>query len=117
MHALHVIGVNLELRARIGLGVRGQQQAVIALLCPGFLCIRVYHDATAEYRSRAVVEDAPVPFVAACVRLVMVDPGIIVDVLAATGDRKSVQRAFSATPRKAGIKLIAHQPAAQCDAV
>ena len=117
MRALHVIGVDLELRSRVGLGLSGQQQAVITLLRLRLLCARLYDNTSTEDRARTVIENTPVPFVTGRLRLVVFDTRVVVHMLLMVRQGQAVEGAFRTTTVEVDLQFVAYQPAAQCDTV
>ena len=82
VRALHVVGVDLELR--LGVDHRGfrEQQVLVALDGIGLLRFGPHDDAAVEDALALAVQDSLVEFVAGGVRLGVVERGVIVHVLA-----------------------------------
>src|SRR4029077_12241092 len=55
MGALHVVGVNLELRLAVGARVTREEQVVVGLLGVGPLCAGAYDDAAVEHAASVAV--------------------------------------------------------------
>jgi hypothetical protein len=107
--ALHVVGVDLELRPGLGQRARRQQQVRVRLLGVGLLGPLADDDATVEHAARAAIEDRLVQLAAVAVRLRVVEQGVVVDVLRAADQDQAVEPAGRARAVEAGHDVVAHQ--------
>ena len=83
MRALHVVGVDLELRLGVRGGVVGEQQVLVGLLGVGLLRAGPDEDAPVEDALRVVGEDAVEILVAGAMRLGVFDDHVVVGQLVA----------------------------------
>ena len=113
MRALHVVGVDLELRLRLDLGVVAEQQVLAGLVGVGLLRVLVDVDVSGEDAGRAVVQDALVELVALAVRLSVLHPGVVVHVLRALREEEAVERAQAVFRQQRDRQVVAHQTAAE----
>ena len=100
VRALHVVGVNFELRLGVDLRVIGKQQVAVGLLGVGFLRVLVHDDAAVKHAVRVAVEDAVVELAAAAMRAGVFDEHVVVEVLAAIADEQAIDQALAAFARK-----------------
>src|SRR5215469_5555689 len=94
--ALDVVGQYLELGLGINLGVRRQQQVLVALLRVSLLCVFSDNYGTIENACRPAGENPLVILPAAAVRPGMVDQGVVVDMLSVSLDIQPIKLAISA---------------------
>jgi len=85
--ALHIIGVDLQLRLGIDLRVVREQQIAVRLLGVGLLRVLVDHNATVENAVRMPIENSVVKLSTARVRAGVLDQHVIVQVLMAVADK------------------------------
>ncbi len=88
MRALHVVGVNLQLRLGIDLRVVGEQQVAIGLLGVGLLRVLVDDDAAVKDAVRVLIENPVIELPAGAVRTRVFDEHVVVEMLAAAADEQ-----------------------------
>src|SRR5262249_22443077 len=101
--ALDVIGKDLQLRLGVDHGILGQEQVLVGLLGVRLLSVLVYVDLAVEPPLRSPGEDALVELAAAAVRLLVVDPGVVVGVLAVVHEVEAIEGALTAFPSEHGV--------------
>src|ERR1043165_6870779 len=100
--ALHVVGVNLELRLGVRGGVVGKQKILIGLFRVGFLRDLLHEDAAVEDALGFVVEDAVEVFVAGAMRLGVLDNHVVIGQLLAAREIEPVENALQTLTRELG---------------
>src|SRR5699024_2288434 len=90
VRALDVVGVDLQLRLGVDLGLFRQQQRIRRLFGIGFLRVLVDDHLAVEHTAAAVAENAFEYLAAGAVLGGMIDTSVVVDVLAAVGDVDAV---------------------------
>ena len=113
MGAFHVVGVDLQLRLGIDLGVVGKQQVAVGLLRVRLLRILVDDDASVEDAVGVAVENAVVELPAAAMRAGVLDEHVVIHMLPAAGDEQAVDQALAALAGQHRMHVIADQSAAQ----
>ena len=91
MGAFDVIGIDLELRFGIDFRVSGQQQIAVRLAGIGLLGAGVNMNTAIEYPVGTPVQDPLVVFLAAPVRVAVLNIGADIDVLASIGQEQPIQ--------------------------
>ena len=113
VRALHVVGVDFELRLGVDLRRVGKQQVAIGLLGVGLLRVLVHDDAAVKDAVRAVIENAVVKLAAGAVRAGVLDQHVVVEVLPAVADEQAVDQALAALAGQNRMHVVAHQRSAQ----
>ena len=115
MSTLDVVGKDLQLRLGVDHGVLGQQQVLVGLLGVRLLSVLVHVDLAVENPLRSAGEDAFVELAAAAVRLLVVDPGVVVGVLAAVQQVEAIEGAIAAFSGEHGVGVVPDERATQCN--
>ncbi len=113
VRALHVVGVNFELRLGVDLRVVGEQQVAIGLLGVGLLRVFVDDDASVKNAVGMIVENAVVELTAAAVRAGVLDQHVVIEMLAAVADEQAIDQALSAFTGQHRMHVVAHQSSAE----
>ena len=113
VRALHVVGVDLQLRLGVDLRVVGKQQVAVGLLGVGLLRVLVHDDAAVKDAVRLAIENPVVELPAAAVRAGMLHQHVVVQVLAAIADEETVDQALSPFACQHRVHVVAHQRPAQ----
>ena len=113
MGALHVVGINFQLRLGVDLRIVGQQQVAIGLLGIGLLRVLVHHDAAVEHAMRVVVENAVVKLPAGTMRAGVLHQHVIIEMLPAGADKEPINQALAAFAGEHRMHIVAHECAAQ----
>ena len=108
MGALHVIGMDLQLRLGVNSRVIGEQQIAVRLFGVGLLRVLMDNDAPVEYSMRLRIQNSVVELAAFAVRAGMLDEHVIVEVLMPAPDKKSIDQALRAVARKHRMHVVAH---------
>ncbi len=111
MSATHIVRVDLQARARVGIGVRRQEQVAVTLLGVGLLRLGMHYDLAGENPTGAPIEDAAVHLPAPAVRLGVVERGVIVDKAISIGVVKPVEGTMAASRVQRADDLVAYQAA------
>ena len=117
MSALHVVGVDFQLRLRVDRRALGEQQVLVALDGVRLLRLGTDDDAPVEDALALAVEDPFVKFVAVRVRPGVIERSVVVDVLPAACDVEAVQRALGALAIEDHLNLVARQRRPKGDVV
>src|SRR5947208_1643788 len=113
VRALHIVGVNFELRLSIDLRIVGEQQVAVGLLGVGLLRILVHDNAPVEDAVRMAVKNAVVELTAAAMRASMLDVHVVIEMLAALTDEQAVDQTLSAFSGKYWMHVVSDQAASQ----
>src|SRR5699024_9063769 len=105
-----VVGVDFQFRLGIDLGLLGQQQGIRGLLGIGFLCVLVNDDLAVEHAAAAAIQNTFEDFAAGAVRDGVIDPGVVVDVLAVVADEYAIQPDFGVLAAQPGVGVDTRQP-------
>ena len=113
--ALHVVGVDFELRLVVGLGVFRQQQRVRRHLGVGLLRVRPHDDLALEHAAALVVEHGLEHFAALAVRHRVIHHQRRVGMLAALEQARAADVGDRALPAEAQEQLVARDRAADVE--
>src|SRR5579863_2480790 len=111
--ALHVVGVDFQLRLGVDLRIVGKQKITVGLLGVGLLRVLVYHDAAVENAVGMAVQDSVVELAAAAVRAGMLHVHVIVEMLMAIADKQAIDQALSTFAGQHRVHVVADQSAAE----
>ena len=117
MRAAHVVGKDLQLRFGVDDRVPGEQQVLIGLFGIGLLRVLPHKNLAVEDPGRAPVQDPLVEFMAAAVRLRVVNRRVVVDVLLSLHDIEAIERRLDARSVQHRVNVVADERAAQRDGV
>src|SRR5262249_37689227 len=115
--ALHIVGVNRQLRLGIYRGVLGEKQVLVGLTRVRLLGIGPHQNPPAEHRRRPVADYPFVDLPAGAARLEMINEGGVVQMLAPRRQIQSVEGAFRSLGIEGNADLISNQSTAQGDGV
>ena len=110
MRALHVVGVDLELRLGVDLGVAREQQVAVGLVGLGLLRVRVHVHPPVEHPAPAPAGDALVVLAACAVRRHVLDVGVEVGVLASVRHVEPVEGAARVLAVEGDVDVVAREP-------
>ena len=112
-----VVGVDFELWLGVDFGVAREQQIVVGLPGVGLLRAGTDDDFAVENRARVAVEHAAIGLAAGSVGLSVVDPRMVVDVLATAGQIEAVEGRVAAGRRKGRRQVVARKLRAEAHRV
>ena len=117
MGALHVVGINLELRFGVRRSVVAEQQVFVSLLRVGLLRAGLHEDAPVKDTARLVIKYAVEIFVTVTVWRGVLDDHVVISQLLATQHVQPVKHALGARLGQAHAQVVARQPRAKSDRV
>ena len=113
VRALHVVGLDLQAGDRVGPGVFGEDQVVVALVAVGLLGVAVDLDHAPPHQPRVVLQGALVEQVAGAVRRLVVLQRVVGEVLLAFGEHHAVDLRVGARADQGHVLVDLGQAAAQ----
>ena len=111
--ALHVVGVDFQLRLGVNLRVVGKQQVAVRLLGVGFLRVFVHDDAAVENPVRMAIQDSVVELAAAAVWAGVLYVHVIVEMLVIVAHEDAVDQTLSTFAGQHWVDIVADQSAAK----
>ena len=99
--ALHVVGINLELRLRVRRRIVAEQQVFVGLLGVGFLRAGLHEDAAVKDTARLVIKYAVEIFVAVAVRCGVLDNHVVIGQLLPAQHVQPIENTLNAWPGQA----------------